>query len=82
MPVLRFPHIPPRFASRGWLTVAEWGSLPINAPETPTIASAARPLPPAASRCLPLAPALGTKLAATPHETPPLCYKQAKTAIG
>ena len=47
MPVLRFPHIPTRFASGGWLTVAEWGSQPVNAPETPTISSALRPLPPA-----------------------------------
>jgi len=46
MPVsLRFPHIPTRFASGGRLTVAEWGSRPVNAPEAPTISPALRPMP-------------------------------------
>ena len=45
MPVLRFPHIPTRFASRGWLTVPRGAAQPVNAPETPTVSPALRPLP-------------------------------------
>ena len=45
MPVLRFPHIPTRFASGGRLTVPSGADQPVNAPETPTISPALRPLP-------------------------------------
>jgi hypothetical protein len=45
MPVLRFPHIPTRFASGGRLTGAAWGSRPVNAPGAPTMSPALRPLP-------------------------------------
>jgi hypothetical protein len=45
VPVLRFPHIPTRFASGGWLTVPSGAAQPVNAPETPTISPALRPLP-------------------------------------
>ena len=45
MPVLRFPHIPTRFASGGWLTVPSGADQPVNAPEAPTISPALRPMP-------------------------------------
>jgi predicted dehydrogenase len=44
MPVLRFLHVPTRFASGGWLTVPSGAAQPVNAPETPTISLALRPL--------------------------------------
>ena len=44
MPVLRFPHLPTRFASGGWLTVPSGAVQPVNAPETPTVSPALRPL--------------------------------------
>ena len=45
MPVLRFPHMPTGFASGGWLTTPSGAAQPVNAPETPTISPASRPLP-------------------------------------
>jgi hypothetical protein len=65
MPVLRCPHISPQFASGGWLTVAEWGSRPVNVPEAPTIPLAPGQKPGA---CLSLSPALGTPLAVAPRD--------------
>jgi hypothetical protein len=45
VPVLWCPHIPTRFASGGWLTLPSGADQPVNAPETPTISPALRPLP-------------------------------------
>jgi hypothetical protein len=49
MPVLRFPHIPPRFASGGWLTLPSGAVQPVNAQVAPTM-----PLAPVWGRSLPL----------------------------
>jgi hypothetical protein len=72
MPVLGFPRIPTRIASGGRLIVAEWGSQPVNARETPTISPALRPLSLAVT-------SVGRAARSTPRDSLPFCHKQTET---
>jgi hypothetical protein len=75
MPVLRFPHIPPRFASEGWLTTSVGQSDPSTYQRHPRYPDSRTE----SGACPSLSPALGTNLALTPRESSLFCYKQAKS---
>jgi hypothetical protein len=78
MPVLRFPHIPTRFASGGRLTICVGQSDPSTRQRHPRY-----PWPPAEAGSLSLAVAsVGRAARGYPRDSSPFCHKQAKTASG